>query len=488
LSPEQQVEVEAEPEPELREESGESDTLRDARADARPEAKPTNGGDTGASEANGGAGEAGGPGDYNAPESESRQRTPPSKRKRHVSDNENSGRHKNRSQPEQPSPTPASNQRSATPAPASNQPSPQDLALQERQRRWNAWLKQWAAGKHGLRDFMKSSGSSSALICCIDTEAKNYFVDGVEEWRLTEVGLCFFDLANHDWLQDPGDRSFNFWGLIQRDGIDFYIPENAGNNPWEKKNPYKACIYHSSQRPRVVDVTIAGARDAILDRIRRVMSVRNLNPEVRTNESPEAPIVFLFWDDSGDTKKLRQQLNIDLSAEFPNAAILDLQKQHLAKLIARQDGKTTANLDEYLFTLGIPHPRAHNALNDAVATLKGFLANLTLSDRQLWLVYQKYRLLPVLEDLAHGHLDENEQAWDRTRHTRGAGTGQEPEDPEGALWNTIYDADGYPVVHDPNADPTTFPPIPITQRLRNRFYEAQGHWYRFCDACTRMRL
>jgi hypothetical protein len=293
---------------------------------------------------------------------------------------------------------------------------------QERQRiiqNYDINITAWAQSRRELHDFVyggkaaiqsikdDSRDWSSALVCCVDLESFNWKLYGGQEYRVCEVGLCFFDFSTLK-SQQPGDRAVNFWPQINNSGVNFWMPENRGPDALPDKYPPKNCLYTNLNPNTVVEVKVAEVKDLVLNRIRQEKSdhERNLRPSVSNSDIPEdsgesSPIIFLFWNKTGDLENLKQQFNLDLTVEFPDCGILDLQLHQVAKKVATYVDKPVCCLSSYLQTFGIEHPRPHNALNDAVATLKGLLAELSLSDRQLWAIFQGFCIAPILQDPAH---------------------------------------------------------------------------------------
>lgn len=108
-------------------------------------------------------------------------------------------------------------------------------------------------------------------------------------------------------------------------------------------------------------------------------------------------IVFVFFAGDGDLKWLRN-LGIDLTEEFPNSSIVDLQRSFVAWKTAQVLKKSQCSFGDYMYALGLENPGAHNGGNDAVHGLQAFLAELALSSKQYDKLYGGGTLPMLVEE------------------------------------------------------------------------------------------
>lgn len=98
----------------------------------------------------------------------------------------------------------------------------------------------------------------------------------------------------------------------------------------------------------------------------------------KTPSKSSRRIVFVFFACRNDLRWLAN-LGIDLTGEFPNSCIVDLQRSFVARSTADELNKAQCSFDDYMSTLNLNNPGAHNGGNDAVHGLQAFLAEIAMT-------------------------------------------------------------------------------------------------------------
>lgn len=267
------------------------------------------------------------------------------------------------------------------------------------------------------------------VVCCIDLE-NNCFNQSREEARrgirskvprTCEVGMALVDSRELSW-EDKGDRWYKAWPAIYSNAADFAIREH-------EHGPSHTWTWDCGQgRPEnflygdPTWVGLADIKSAVVGKIRAVLEKEDetgLKPAISYQEdentdvedgqvekdasaseistqdkedneakqdsdtSTKGPrkVIFVFFAGDGDRKWLRN-LGIDLSEEFPNSSIVDLQRGFVARKTGRVLNKSQCSFGDYMHALGLENPGAHNGGNDAVHGLQAFLAELALNPVQ----------------------------------------------------------------------------------------------------------
>jgi hypothetical protein len=118
--------------------------------------------------------------------------------------------------------------------------------------------------------------------------------------------------------------------------------------------------------------------------IKLVKTIIGESPASRRSMHPTEPyrndrkIIWVFFGGSNDQIWL-SELDIKLTAEFPNSEIHDLQRGRLARYLGWLHWKPQISADDLFDRLGFDVSGQHNGGNDATWELRAFLAELASS-------------------------------------------------------------------------------------------------------------
>lgn len=257
-----------------------------------------------------------------------------------------------------------------------------------------------------------------SVVCCIDLEAHCYNQSWTEykagirlkDRRVCEVGMAFADGRVLDWSQ-RGDRWATAFEAIQQSSDDFAIIENEHTGPHTKvwkcyQSRPEWFLYGTPKWVHLDDI-----RDQVIGRIKEVIGDNHRSSQAEPSRN-ETRVVFAFYDTNNDLKWLHG-LGIHLEREFPNSCIVDIQRDTVARAIARYREWGQIGAVRFLEHLGLDAPGHHNGGNDAVHELQGYLASLALTKDQ----FEKVTRGESLPRLGEEEEEVQEEAADKGKST-----------------------------------------------------------------------
>ncbi|OCT49942.1 hypothetical protein CLCR_07472 [Cladophialophora carrionii] len=232
----------------------------------------------------------------------------------------------------------------------------------------------------------------NAVLVAIDIEIhcrKHYPKVGSPQDRVSEIGVASFD-PRRVRFADAGDRAKNTWSSIK--ACNFAVTENThipGVGSHARHCQDRQWLLGANAGVKATDFDFGSlynvsrfhVKKAFVNKIRTLLG----DHPPYNNDTPyhnNREVVFLFFDQQNDLRWL-QGLGIDLSTEFPNSRIIDIQRGPLAAAIGeRMRGKAKISAEDMYKYLRFETVHMHNGGNDAVWELRAYLAELTLTDPQ----------------------------------------------------------------------------------------------------------